>query len=101
MADLVTSAQFIGTVQLQADQFTTGRIDEYISQYDRDMIRYILGQELGDLFLTDYDDNAGVPSGVYATIWDPLTVTHCGIEQRSKGINFYLLRQLWFYYGWV
>ena len=99
MADLITTTEFIGSVQLQADQFTTDRITEYISQYDRDLVRTLLGQELGDLFLADYDANAGVPTGVYATIWNPLYVNDCGIEFRSKGMQFFILRQLWFYYS--
>lgn len=99
MADLLTIADFVGAIDLQVDNNTEETVEVYIEDYTRDHVRQLLGQELGDLFLTNYDDNAGVPTGVYATIWEPFTLEYCGKEYRSKGMQFYLSRLLWFFYS--
>ena len=99
MSVLIAPSDFTGVIQLQTDQFTNSELTNYIAEYDRDIVRDLLGQELADLFFTDFDTGSGTPTGVYATIWNPLNVTYYGVEYRSKGMAYHIARLVWFYYA--
>lgn len=99
MAALIETTDFVGTIELQSDQYTASDLQQYIDTYSRDSIYVLLGNTLGQLFLDDYDGGAGTPTGVYATIWNPLRYTHGGEDFRSQGMKFFVARYVWFFYA--
>lgn len=99
MTALIETTDFVGTIEIQSDQYTTSDLQQYIDTYSRDSIYVLLGNTLGQLFLDDFDAGLGTPTGVYATIWDPLRFTNCGEDFRSQGMQYFVARYVWFFYA--
>ena len=60
MASIVSLSDFIGSLQLQQDNFTEDRFNSIRDEWEPQFIYKLLGAELGGLFLADLDAN-GVP----------------------------------------
>lgn len=99
MADLITIADQLGDFQIQEDINTESKFNAIRDEWDRLYIRKLLGAELGNLFLTNFDDNSGVPTGRYATIYAAIQEDDNGYLLESKGIKFFIKGIIWYYFA--
>jgi hypothetical protein len=99
LADLVTIDDFVGDFFLQQDITTQNAFNSIRDEWDRVYIRRMLGVELGNLFLADFDTNSGVPTGRYKTIYDPIQDDSNGIIIESRGIKYMMKGITWYYFA--
>ena len=62
MAELITITDFNGDEFLQQDLNTSDWLDEIRTEYARPFVRQLLGAQLGNLFLTNWDAVGGDPN---------------------------------------
>ena len=102
MADLLTISDFTGDEFLQEDLNTSDWLDDIRDEYARPFIRQLLGAELGNLFLTNWDAVSGdstLLDARFKAIWDPFQEDHGSTVIESKGLKFVLKSIIWFYYA--
>jgi hypothetical protein len=99
---------FTGTAQLQIDTQTETKFDVIRDERENSYIYELLGAELGGLFIADLDIN-GVPVtarflDIYNAFAEDITTgvypDWCnGAVVESKGIKYFLLNIVWFYFA--
>lgn len=102
MADLVVITDFIGDFALSQDINTETRFDSIRDDWDRPFIRKLLGVELGNLFLTNWDAVSGVPANLdarFKSIYNAFQLDYAGSIVESKGMKYMLKGVVWFYYA--
>lgn len=99
MAELITISDFTGVIELQQDQYTEADVQVYIDTYSRDAVYVLLGNTLGQLFLDDFDANAGVPTSPYDTIYNTLRFEDNHQNFTSFGMKYFIARYVWFFYA--
>lgn len=102
MAELITITDFNGDEFLQQDLNTSDWLDEIRTEYARPFVRQLLGAQLGNLFLTNWDAVGGDPALLdarFQTIWNAFQQDDgCDLIE-SKGMKFAIKSVLWFYYA--
>ena len=114
MATLITIDDMKGTVQLQMDDCTEDLFDEIRDEWQDCYIYKLLGAELGDLFIADYDANSPTTlTPRFQAIFDKFQkdVDECisfagydytvfnGKLVKSRGIKKYIEYIVWFYFA--
>ena len=101
MANIVELTDFIGTTQLQEDDFTAEKFDPIRNEWERFNIYCMLGATLGDLFLVDFDANTPTTlTPRFQAIYDAFQIDDgdCGIR-KSRGIKAMTQYIVWFYFA--
>ena len=102
MAELISISDFTGEEFLQEDLNTSDWFDQILNQHARPFVRQLLGVELGNLFLANWDTVVGDSSLLdarFKAIWDAFQ-EDCGSSiVESKGMQFSIKGILWFYYA--
>jgi len=87
MGIIIDSSDFTGKYSINKNDNTTRDLDDYIELYEKMFIYQLLGIELGDLFISDIDDETKEPvTDIYVKIFNPLYVKYCSKLHQSKGI---------------
>jgi len=100
LADLVTISDFVGDFFLQQDITTQNAFNSIRDEWDRVYIRRMLGVELGNLFLADFDVNTPTTlDSRFQTIYDPIQEDSNGIIIESRGIKYMMKGIVWYYFA--
>lgn len=93
MGLLVSKEDFTGKYALAVSP--DDQLDAYIEQYEEELLRHMLGNELYDLFKADIDPTTSKPlTDIYLALYDPVR-TDCG---NSLGLKRTVLGFIYFYY---
>lgn len=99
MAIIVTISDFIGDFQLQIDTNTEDKFNDIRDEWTRDYIRRLLGVELGNLFLADFDANTPTTlTARFQVIYDAFQEDYNYNIIESKGIQYFIKCVVWFYF---
>lgn len=114
MADIITIADMLGTVQLQEDDCTEDLFNEIRDEWQDTFIYKLLGAELGKLFIADFEANTPTTlTPRFQAIYDKfvIDVEECvsfggydfsiynGKIVESRGLKKFLEYIVWFYFA--
>lgn len=100
MANIVELADFVGSFELQEDQFTADTFDPIRDEYERQFVYKVLGAELGKLFLADFDANTPTTLDPrFQAIYDAFIEDYNFCIVESKGIKEMTKSVVWFFFA--
>lgn len=96
---IVSISDFVGDFQIQQDNNTETKFDFIRDEHSRTYIRKLLGVELGNLFLADFDANTPTTlTARFQAIYDAFQEDYNYNVIESKGIQYFIKCVVWFYF---
>jgi hypothetical protein len=97
MGILIDADDFVGKWAIAQDDYSTDRIDEYITTFEKKYLVELLGVELFDLFQADLV--AQVPqTAIYISIFNEFYIDDGSCVFHSEGMKKMLLGMIYFQY---
>ena len=97
MGILIDSEDFVGKWAIAQDDYSTDRLDEYITTFEKQYLVYLLGVELFDLFQADLV--AQVPQTArFVSIFNEFYIDDNSCVFHSEGMKKMLLGMVYFQY---
>ena len=97
MGILIDSEDFVGKWAIAQDDYSTDRLDDYITTFEKKFLVYLLGVELFDLFQADLV--AQVPQTArFISIFNEFYIDDGGCVFHSEGMKKMLLGMVYFHY---
>jgi hypothetical protein len=94
---LITSSDFIGRYKISSNPHTSGDLNAFLLENEKNILKDLLGSELCGLLEADL--TSGVPqSDRFTDIYNELYFDYCGREVRSRGMKSMLVSLCFFLY---
>ena len=121
MLPITQPTDYIGEVKISSNQYDEKDLLLYIERYEREVLEELLGCELAEAFITDFDNVLGTPTEQrFIEIYEPFCIDdnlstnfmccypyfyeynytgiNCKIQWRSRGIKELLKSMIYFRY---
>lgn len=97
MGLLISQTDFTGRYKIAQGSFTD--LDSYITQYESDYIKNLLGSDLYDLFAADVDSATKLPvTVIYLSLYNAFSDDNDGCLVISKGMKKMIIGFIYFHY---